>query len=95
MQLHAARLCSNCEEIHDAQRCPRCGSGTFAYLTRWVPRLEAPAAVPPPILVPTRAQRIIFGGGAIGLVSYVLFRWYQRVQKQVDVHSWRTAGELR
>jgi len=37
MQLRIARLCLDCEEIHDAQECPICASEVFAYLTRWVP----------------------------------------------------------
>jgi hypothetical protein len=37
MQLRTARLCLDCEEVHDAQQCPVCASETFAYLTRWVP----------------------------------------------------------
>ncbi len=41
MQLRTARLCLDCEEVHDAQVCPVCASETFAFLSRWVP---APAA---------------------------------------------------
>lgn len=37
MQLRRARLCHDCEEIHDAQQCPTCASETFTYITRWVP----------------------------------------------------------
>jgi len=37
MQLRTARLCLDCEEIHDSQQCPSCASETFAFLTRWVP----------------------------------------------------------
>jgi hypothetical protein len=37
MQLRTARVCLDCEEVHDAQQCPTCASETFAYLTRWVP----------------------------------------------------------
>lgn len=40
MQLRTARLCLDCNEVHDAQRCPICASETFAYLTRWVPEPE-------------------------------------------------------
>ena len=40
MQLHIARLCLDCEEIHDQQTCPVCGSESFAYLGRWVPAQE-------------------------------------------------------
>jgi hypothetical protein len=40
MQLRAARLCMDCEEIHDAQKCPACGSETFAYISKWIPTPE-------------------------------------------------------
>src|SRR5262249_27839032 len=40
MQLHVARLCLDCEEVHDARVCPRCTSETFAYLSRWIPAPE-------------------------------------------------------
>jgi hypothetical protein len=43
MRLGIARLCLDCEEVHDADRCPACGSETFAFLKRWV----TPAATPP------------------------------------------------
>ena len=53
MRLDEARLCLDCEEIHNDQECPSCGSEAFAFLTRWVkpasgsdgnPRPEAPAS---------------------------------------------------
>ena len=31
MQLHTARLCFNCEDVHDQPICPACGSDSFAY----------------------------------------------------------------
>ena len=40
MQLRTARLCLDCEEVHDAQQCPSCASETFAFITRWVPAPE-------------------------------------------------------
>jgi hypothetical protein len=40
MQLHAARLCLDCQEIHEDQMCPVCSSETFAYISRWVPAPE-------------------------------------------------------
>jgi hypothetical protein len=44
MKLDAARLCLDCEEIHDSQICPICSSEAFAYLTRWVrPQIEREA----------------------------------------------------
>jgi hypothetical protein len=36
MRLDAARLCLDCEEVHEDQVCPLCGSEAFAFLTRWV-----------------------------------------------------------
>ena len=70
MQLSVARVCLDCEELHDSQQCPVCASETFAYLTQWVLRLEPKAAKPPPrpILTPTWTQRIVFGGGAMSLL---------------------------
>ena len=37
MQLRDARLCADCDEVHDAQQCPHCASERFSYLSRWVP----------------------------------------------------------
>jgi len=47
MRLDSARLCLDCEEVHEEPICPRCSSEAFAFLTRWVepagPRVERPA----------------------------------------------------
>ena len=51
MQLHIARLCLDCEEIHDQPACPICASESFAYISRWVSapeRRHYPRPVPPP-----------------------------------------------
>jgi hypothetical protein len=40
MQLHAARLCIDCQEVHDSQTCPVCSSESFAYISRWIPAPE-------------------------------------------------------
>jgi hypothetical protein len=40
MQLRSARLCLDCEEVHEANVCPVCASETFAYMTRWIPAPE-------------------------------------------------------
>jgi len=37
MQLRDARLCADCDEVHDLQQCPHCASERFSYLSRWVP----------------------------------------------------------
>ena len=41
MRLAGARLCLDCEEVHEGDRCPVCGSETFAFLKRWVPAASA------------------------------------------------------
>ena len=46
MQLRTARLCLDCDEVHDAQQCPTCASETFAFLTRWVPVPDRPQKRP-------------------------------------------------
>jgi hypothetical protein len=51
MQLRMARLCLDCEEVHDEYQCPVCASDQFTYLTRWVPapeRRQRPRPEPPP-----------------------------------------------
>lgn len=56
MQLRAARLCLDCDEVHDEFRCPQCASDEFTYISRWVPLLperrprSRPMRVPPPEL---------------------------------------------
>jgi hypothetical protein len=36
MHVSEARVCLNCDEIHDQSRCPICASENFAFLTRWI-----------------------------------------------------------
>ncbi len=67
MQLRTARLCLDCDEVHDEYRCPACASDEFTYVSRWVPVPEnrrlrpRPARVPPPEL---EAYREIVRGPA-------------------------------
>jgi len=45
MKLATARLCLDCDQVHDEQHCPSCGSESFAFLTRWIdPGGQRPAA---------------------------------------------------
>jgi hypothetical protein len=54
MRLDDARLCLDCEEIHDEQECPSCGSEAYAFLKRWIKttgngsQRRRDAATPPP-----------------------------------------------
>jgi hypothetical protein len=63
MQLRNARLCLDCEEVHDAQQCPSCASETFAFMTRWVPapdrRERSRPAQEPPRPVELQAYRTL------------------------------------
>jgi hypothetical protein len=55
MQLRTARLCLDCEEVHDAQQCPVCASETFAFITRWVPGPERRSR-PRPVEQPSETE---------------------------------------
>ena len=61
MRLDAARLCLDCEEVHEDQVCPVCSSEAFAYLTRWVQpaaaRVGGPPAHEPPSSAPQPRTR--------------------------------------
>ena len=51
MQLRTARLCLDCEEVHESQQCPMCASESFVFMTRWVPvpeRRQKPRSAEPP-----------------------------------------------
>ena len=60
MKLVNARLCLDCEEVHEEQHCPICGSESFAFMTRWVAPSDTVAAeagprpTRPPDAVPRR-----------------------------------------
>jgi hypothetical protein len=36
MHLGVARLCLDCHELHEHDRCPACTSEAFAFITRWI-----------------------------------------------------------
>jgi hypothetical protein len=97
MQLHTARLCLDCQEVHDGQSCPVCLSESFAYLSRWVPapeRRQTPRATPPTseeaevyrqLLNPEASQQKSMRWlkrGALGLTVVSLAGWL-----------WRRSGE--
>src|SRR5215217_622590 len=92
MQLRTARLCLDCEEVHDAMRCPSCASETFTYITRWIPAPErrnrtrpttSPEAEVYRSLVakegePSSAGRRMLKGGVVGLTAIGLAGWFLR-----------------
>jgi hypothetical protein len=40
MQLHVARLCLDCQDVHDERACPKCSSESYVLLSKWVPAPE-------------------------------------------------------
>jgi hypothetical protein len=78
MKLGEARLCLDCDEVHDSQQCPICTSESFAFITRWVPGDDhrtrvrmSPSAAPP---ARTPGSRLV-KRGAIGLAAVAVAGW--------------------
>ena len=94
MKLRTARLCLDCDEVHDAYRCPACTSETFAYMTRWVPERERPQQRPGPTTSPEAevfrklvgdeeevapgVGRRVLKHGVVGLAALGLVGWFWR-----------------
>ena len=78
MQLRNARLCLDCEEMHEEQQCPICASESFVYLTRWVPaeeRRRGTRARKPETQHQPRNKTWIAGGLA-GMALIAAGRWF-------------------
>jgi hypothetical protein len=88
MQLRTARLCLDCEEVHEQQQCPVCASESFVYLTRWVPVEERRARrqrLPTPAPEPSRTARWA-KRGAVGIAAIAVSRWlWQSTRRPEDV----------
>jgi len=66
MQLRMARVCLDCEEVHDAQTCPVCASESFAFLTRRVPAPERRARPRPTTSPEAETYRQLTTAGSSG-----------------------------
>ncbi len=85
MQLRVARLCLDCEELHDGQQCPVCASESFAYLTRWIPvderRHERRASVSRGSQPPPASRNHWLARGALGAAAVAILaagEWARR-----------------
>jgi hypothetical protein len=91
MQLRNARLCLDCEEVHDAQQCPACASEMYAPITRWVEaperrvrsradpsssRAEIYRALIDGEKRPSRTRRLL--KGAVGVAALGVLGWFMR-----------------
>ena len=107
MQLRNARLCLDCEEVHESQQCPLCASDAFVFITRWVPaperRQKPRASGPPPSpdtldtyreLTDGRGDATAWGfvkRGALGLALVGMAGWMWRRNNRDDAAT--TPGE--
>ena len=101
MQLRNARLCLDCEEVHDAPHCPACASETFAFISRWIPapeRRSRPRAAEPPsaetldtyknLLEPESPRWTLAKRGALGLALIGVGGWrWKRNSNRPDAHE--------
>lgn len=90
MELRKARLCLDCEEVHDGPQCPVCASEVFTPMTRWVPaaeRRKRPRPEPPEAEVYRRLTgtevtsskgRRLMKQGVVGLAAVGLVGWFWR-----------------
>ena len=94
MQLHTAKLCLDCQEVHEDQHCPVCASESFTYLSRWVPPtatrprakpVTSPEAEVYKQLINANEQqntpskgRRLLKQGALGLTAVGLLGWMWR-----------------
>lgn len=99
MQLRLARLCLDCEEIHDAQQCPVCASETFAFLSRWVPVPERRTQPRPQLEEPRKSgtsKKTLVGYGVLGVGLVGVTQWLLKGREKLEEAAARSeSGELR
>lgn len=86
MQLRTARLCLDCEEIHEEGQCPICASEAFVFLTRWIPvdeRRGNRRRPPHPPIEPKPLSQWMKRGAA-GLALVAAGRWLWQSTRPVE-----------
>ena len=66
MNLSTARLCLDCDEVHDGQVCPVCASETFTFISRWIPAPEPRKTRPSAPSPEVQALRELIDGDRAG-----------------------------
>jgi hypothetical protein len=101
MQLRVARLCLDCEDVHDGQQCPVCASESFAYLSRWVPTPERrsqprqPAEAREGAAAGTSRKQLV-GYGVLGVGVVGLAQWFLKGRAKIEQAAARSeSGELK
>ena len=85
MQLRNARLCLDCEELHEERHCPVCASKAYAFLTRWVPANERRRTRHrPPKIEPQDGASRWARRGAAGLAVLAAGRWLWKTTAKRD-----------
>jgi hypothetical protein len=92
MQLRTARLCLDCEEVHEQQECPVCLSEAFVYLTRWVPAEErrirrVPSATNVTPEPEPSGQSHWLRRGILGLALVAASRWWWEASRKTPSNS--------
>lgn len=92
MQLFTARLCLDCNEVHDQLQCPICASNAFTYMTRWVPAPERRARPRPLTSSPdAEVYRLLAGGkplakvvkaGVLGVTAVGVLGWLWKTARR-------------
>jgi hypothetical protein len=94
MQLRDARLCLDCDDVHQDASCPACGSESFAFVSRWIPQPEGRRPPRPTSSPQAEVYRELLSGdrtdsatrrllkrGILGLTALGLAGWAWRTSR--------------
>ena len=107
MQLRLARLCLDCEDVHDGQQCPVCASESFAYLSRWVPTPERRSQPRQQLqqgenreattgVNSHTSKKQLVGYGVLGVGVVGLAQWFLKGRAKIEAAAARSpSGELK
>ena len=95
MQLRTARLCLDCEEIHEAQHCPVCASESFVFLSRWIPVEERRSRRRRPVVRAEKSHAAAWAQrGLIGVAAFAVSRWLWQSSRRAAQDATNQKGGL-